>query len=122
MTRFGTPLTLLGLKNKPQSPERGSVLVGGGRGPGVLLDSGPPALLLFPQTQILREVALDLGSRGGVQGSLSSTPASRGAPPPPVPPVPVVQRGPRPPLHTPQHHPLFSPSKKPASGVDFDDP
>lgn len=37
----------------------------------------PPALLLFPQTQILREVALDLGSRGGVQGSLSSTPASR---------------------------------------------
>lgn len=81
----------------------------------------PPALLLFPQTQILREVALDLGSRGGVQGSLSSTPASRGAPPP-VPPVPMVQRGPRPPLHTPQHPPLFSPSKKPASGVDFDDP
>ena len=82
----------------------------------------PPPHLLFPQTQILREVALDLGSRGGVQGSLSSTQASRGASPPPIPPVPRVQHGPCPPLHTPQHHPLFSPSKKPASGVDFDDP
>lgn len=53
---------------------------------------GPPALLLFPQTQILRG-GPGPGVRGGVQGSLSSTPASRGAPPP-VPPVPIVQRGP----------------------------
>ena len=72
------------------SPEQGSA--SRGRiyvcGPRIPLDSGAPPSC-FPQTWILREVALDLGSRDGAQESLSSTPASRGAPPP-LPPVPRV--------------------------------
>uniref|UniRef100_A0A8C0MCU6 PAXX non-homologous end joining factor n=1 Tax=Canis lupus familiaris TaxID=9615 RepID=A0A8C0MCU6_CANLF len=77
----------------------------------------------FPQTRILRELALDLGSGGGVQASPSSTLASRGTPSLLLPPVPRVKTwmavaGPI----TPQCHLLFSPSKKPAAGVDFESP
>ena len=50
----------------------------------------PPPSSCFPQTRMLREVALDLGSRGGVRESLSSTLASRGAHPLPRPLVPRV--------------------------------
>ncbi|KAM5259637.1 protein PAXX isoform 5-T7 [Hipposideros larvatus] len=62
-------------QNKTQAPEIGSY-VERGCSPGILLDSGAPPSC-FPQTQILREAALDLGSEGGVRESPSSTLASR---------------------------------------------
>lgn len=54
-------------------------------------DSGSPVPSCCPQTRTLREVALDLGSGGGVQESPSSTLASRGTHPLPLPPVPLAQ-------------------------------
>lgn len=71
-----------------------------------------PLLSCFPQTQMLREAALDSGSGGGVQESPSSTPASRGTQPLghlSLPPVPGVLLYPPPPPPA-QHHSVTSSS------------
>lgn len=65
--------------------------------------------ILFTQTQIPREAALDLGPEGGVLESPSSTLASRGAQSLPLPPVPRCWPWACPPPHFHNVAPSFLP-------------
>lgn len=115
----GTPFP----QNKLQAPERGSVLVERGSWAWDLAGlRSPPPSSCFPRPRSSERWPWTWGQEAVSRGVSHQPRLQEVPPPPPVPPVPSVQCGPRPPLHTPQRHPLFSPSKKPAGGVDFDDP